>query len=204
MNDGDFTGLKQDRFRNSRFEYDSGPSTPPSGVMSRTLNTLGGAYEENRGRRNASERLHRRDDNPFVNGRLYKWNHRQGWDTFYDRAYDKERSRSYGGGQLDHDGAHVGKGPRGYKRSDEDVYHDVCQMLTLTDVDASDIEVSVKDGCVFLNGTVESRGAKKMAELAIENISGVLDVQNLLTFQKPEQTTPQTPQGTREKLENRH
>lgn len=51
------------------------------------------------------------------------------------------------------------------------------------DIDAREIEVSVKEGVVYLNGTVPDRESKKLAELDIENISGVIDVQNLLNFE---------------------
>jgi osmotically-inducible protein OsmY len=52
------------------------------------------------------------------------------------------------------------------------------------DVDASGIEVTVKEGIVYLNGSVDGRQMKRMAELEIENISGVTDVQNLLAISK--------------------
>ncbi|HXH76250.1 MAG TPA: BON domain-containing protein [Bacteriovoracaceae bacterium] len=64
-------------------------------------------------------------------------------------------------------------------------------MLTLSpDVDAGDIKVTVKEGVVTLNGTVESRQAKRMAELEIENISGVMDVQNYLAFERSSPPVP--------------
>jgi osmotically-inducible protein OsmY len=126
INDGDISGLKQDKFRNSRFEYDN--------------------------RENDSYRL----------GGV---------------------SRRHGGSQLDHEGSHFGKGPKGYKRSDDSIYEDVCYDLTVSpDVDASDIQVTVKDGIVFLTGQIQDRKEKKMAEYEIENVSGVIDVQNQLTI----------------------
>lgn len=171
------------RNRNRNQDFDERRVETPGGVTSKDINTLGGPFEENRGRRNASERMERRDDNPFVTGRLYNWNHRKGWNKVIDRSFSKKAGRNHGGSQLDHDGSHFGKGPRGYKRSDDDIYDDVCTMLTLSaEVDASGIEVSVKAGCVYLRGTVNSRQIKRMAEFTIENVSGVLDVQNLLTF----------------------
>lgn len=181
-NDGDLTGLKQDRFRNSRFEYDANEEPQRfEGVSRRTLNTIGGAWEENRGRRNASEERSRWDSSPFENGKEYNWSHRQGWDQYY-RGRDRG-NRNYGGAQLDHEGSHFGKGPRGYQRSDTSIFEDVCDALSLSpDVDASDIDVDVKSGVVYLKGTVTDRTSKRMAELEIENISGVTDVQNFLTI----------------------
>ncbi len=78
---------------------------------------------------------------------------------------------------------HSGRGPKGYKRMDENIYEDVCEVLSASrDIDASNIEVEVKDGCVYLRGSVDDRQTKRLAEEAIEYISGVQDVQNLLTF----------------------
>jgi len=87
INDGARTGLKQDRYRNSRFEVEEPEwknTRAPGGVTRKTLNTLGGPFDENRGRRNASDRSSRREDNPFENGKLRNWNHREGWDRFFD------------------------------------------------------------------------------------------------------------------------
>ncbi len=109
------------------------------------------------------------------------WRNRQGWDKYYD-SYDRG-DRSHGGSLIGHDTGHQGKGPRGYKRSDQSIYEDVCDMLLKSpDVDASEIEVSVKEGVIYLYGSTSDRRSKKMAELEIENISGVLDVQNFLTI----------------------
>jgi osmotically-inducible protein OsmY len=186
VNDGDRTGLKLDRFRNSRFEYDEDDNRNDyRGVSYSSPNTLGGSFDENRGRRSGDTRRSQWSGSPFENQREYNWNKRQGWDRYYDQSYDRG-NRNHGGAQIGHDlGGHRGRGPRGYKRADDSIYHDVCDTLTMSpDVDASDIEVSVKDGVVFLNGTVSDRGMKKNAELDIENISGVIDVQNLLNFRE--------------------
>lgn len=78
-----------------------------------------------------------------------------------------------------HNMIHFGKGPKGWKRSDERIRDDACEILYKShDVDASDVEVDVKDGCIYLKGTVESRQAKKLAEEAVENILGTKDVFN--------------------------
>lgn len=186
VNDGDRTGIKQDKFRNSRFEYDRSQENPRANeVSSASNNTLGGPYDENRGRRNAEDMRGRWDNSPFENGRVYNWNHRQGWDQFYYRD-NNHGSRNHGGALLDHDISQRGKGPRGYQRADESIYEDVCIALERSrDVDASEIEISVKDGCVYLNGTIDNRQSKRMAEIEIENISGVRDVQNMLTLRSP-------------------
>jgi osmotically-inducible protein OsmY len=78
-----------------------------------------------------------------------------------------------------------GLGPQGYKRSDERINEDVCERLT-EDVwlDASRVEVLVSGGEVTLSGTVESREAKHRAERIVEDVSGVIHVQNNLRLEK--------------------
>lgn len=74
-----------------------------------------------------------------------------------------------------------GRGPRGYRRSDDRIREDVCDVLTDdANVDATEIEVVVKDGEVMLTGSVNSRDQKRRAEAIAERVSGVRDVQNSL------------------------
>jgi osmotically-inducible protein OsmY len=57
----------------------------------------------------------------------------------------------------------------------------VCEALTdHDDVDATDIEVTVKNGEVALTGVVEDRYMKRLAEECVERVSGVRDVHNQL------------------------
>ncbi len=78
-------------------------------------------------------------------------------------------------------GAFSGKGPKNYVRSDERIHEDVCEHLTHHPyVDASDIEVAVKDGEVTLSGTVDGRMVKRAAEEACDHVRGVKDIHNHL------------------------
>jgi hypothetical protein len=183
INDGAKTGLKQDRFRNSRFEYELTERPNQYGMSKKTINTLGGVFQENRGRRSSDQLdTDHWKNSPFENGELYNWNHRQGWDQYYDHSYERG-NRRHGGSLIGHDRGKQGLGPKGYKRKDKDIYEDVCDMLSLSpDVDASDIEVRVENGIVYLTGAVTDRRTKKLAELEIENISGIHDIQNQLKF----------------------
>lgn len=181
INDGDRTGIKMDRLRNSRFEIDQ---EPPQEELSdsRNFNTISGPYSENRGRRSAEGTSSNWESSPFEDGRVSSWSRRQGWDKYYDRSYDRG-AKKHGGNLIGHDLGHKGKGPKGYKRSDESIYEDVCDMLSKSsDVDAREIEVRVKEGHVYLDGSVQDRRMKKMAEFEIENISGVFDVHNALNI----------------------
>ena len=75
-----------------------------------------------------------------------------------------------------------GRGPKGYRRSDERIREDVCETLERdAHIDASEIEVSVRDRVVTLSGKIESRFAKRHAEDLIENLPGVHDIQNDLS-----------------------
>jgi hypothetical protein len=78
-------------------------------------------------------------------------------------------------------GAFTGKGPKNYVRSDERIREDVCEHLSYHPyVDASDIEVIVRDGEVTLSGTVDARMAKRAAEECVDQVRGVKDIHNHL------------------------
>lgn len=72
-----------------------------------------------------------------------------------------------------------GKGPKGYRRSDERVLEELNDRFTDDhELDASSIEVTVKNGEVTLSGTVQKRQDKRRAEDIAESISGVNNVEN--------------------------
>lgn len=105
---------------------------------------------------------------------------------FFDRAGDeiaswfgdKDAARRR---EQDERENHRGRGPASYTRSDERIREDANDHLTHDwGVDASEVTVSVKDGELTLDGTVDSRQAKRRAEDCVENISGVKHVQNNL------------------------
>ncbi len=74
-----------------------------------------------------------------------------------------------------------GKGPRGYKRSDERILEQIHERLTEDHhLDASDIEVRVEGGETTLSGAVNDLYAKHRAEQLIEHLTGVSHVQNNL------------------------
>jgi osmotically-inducible protein OsmY len=78
-------------------------------------------------------------------------------------------------------GPHVGRGPRGYQRSDERIHEEVCERMSeCGDLDASDIEVRVSGAEVTLTGVVRERPDKRLAEDLAEQVSGVREVHNQL------------------------
>ena len=83
--------------------------------------------------------------------------------------------------RMDHRDDHRGRGPENYTRSNERLLEDACECLTRDSlVDASKIKVECADNEVTLNGTVDSRSAKRRAEDIVHDISGVKHVQNNL------------------------
>jgi hypothetical protein len=119
---------------------------------------------EERGRRSEGGGRHRHD--------------RGFWDRTADRVQsmfgdDEAKARLRGD--------HAGRGPRGYKRSDDRIREDVSDRLSDDSwLDATDIEVMVSETEVTLSGTVADRDAKRRAESLAESVSGVSHVQNNL------------------------
>lgn len=101
---------------------------------------------------------------------------------FLDRASDEVASW-FGDEDAAHrrEMDHSGRGPANYTRSDERIREDANDNLTRDRrVDASNITVSVSEGEITLDGTVDSRHAKRRAEDVVDHISGVRHVQNNL------------------------
>ncbi|HWF88569.1 MAG TPA: BON domain-containing protein [Pyrinomonadaceae bacterium] len=111
---------------------------------------------------------------------------REGGRGWWDRASDAvaswfgdeeaERRR-----RMDQQREHRGRGPKGYRRSDERIKEDVNDRLSDDYyLDASDIEVQVSNTEVTLTGTVNNRNDKRRAEDLAESVSGVTNVENRL------------------------
>ena len=98
------------------------------------------------------------------------------------RPYSYGQGGGYGAsGSYESPGRYAGLGPKGYQRSDERLREDACERLTADpDVDATELEVSVQNGEVTLEGTVRTRTMKRSAEDCVEAISGVQQVHNRL------------------------
>jgi osmotically-inducible protein OsmY len=104
--------------------------------------------------------------------------------NFWDRTRDEVASWFGDRGAEQRrraDGEHRGRGPKGYRRSDARISEDVHDRLTEDSwLDASDVEVHVRDGEVTLSGRVRPRDDKRRAEDLAERVSGVTHVQNNL------------------------
>ena len=78
-------------------------------------------------------------------------------------------------------GEHYGKGPKNWRRTDENIREEVCEALARDRrVDASDIDISVEDGLVLLTGWVNGREEKRQAEDCLEDVLGIHDIRNEL------------------------
>lgn len=144
-------------------------------------------FDRHRDERQAEGRLEPRSSD-YPHGRGYGHDYMRGGEALGGYGYAEREGYTMRRGETDVTReSHAGKGPRNFRRGDERIMEDVCEMLTRdADVDASDIEVSVKDGEVTLSGTVPDRRMKRRAEDVAERAAGVRDVHNRLTLASAE------------------
>lgn len=117
-------------------------------------------------------------------------------ETYYKMGDRYKNNDFYGHRKRNYDvpeGPHRGKGPKNYTRSIERIKEDASDRLADdTLIDASNIEIIVKDGELILSGTVDTRFEKRRAENLVENVSGVKNVQNNLRVKGNRETVPHT------------
>ena len=114
------------------------------------------------------------------------------------QAYQDQNYLGQGGYSQSHRGqehgsyqgqSYRGRGPKNYTRSDERIREDLSEKLSNHHyIDASDVNVEVKNGVVTLSGTVEQRHLKHEIEDMAEHCSGVKDVENRLTVSQRNQS----------------
>jgi len=86
----------------------------------------------------------------------------------------------------------MGRGPKGYQRSDDRIREDICERLMTSPYDASDVEVTVLQGEVTLTGTVRMRADKWGIEDVADSVLGVQDVHNQIRLNRSEAQPPST------------
>ncbi|MXO75269.1 BON domain-containing protein [Altererythrobacter aerius] len=189
-------GAQHDRFAQGAYG-DSHRSSFGSSQRDRGMGWSGGGYGgayDDRSRASSAYGLqgdsgygatYGRADNRSVHGRSGSWD-----DSGHDRGFFERASDEVASWFGDEDAArrrkqdHRGNGPANYNRSDERVLEDACDRLTEDwTLDARNIQVTVHEGEVTLDGTVDSRQAKRRAEDLVEDLSGVKHVQNNLRVQ---------------------
>ena len=102
----------------------------------------------------------------------------QGGQQSWGQSQHQSSSGSHDPAQ---EGPFTGRGPRGYRRSDERIREDVCELLTRHgEIDASSMEVDVRQGTVILRGMADSGRTRRLTEELVEGVAGVNDVENQL------------------------
>jgi hypothetical protein len=74
----------------------------------------------------------------------------------------------------------LGRGPKGYRRSDDRIKEEVCERIARAGIDADEVEVKVEKAEVTLTGTVNTRDEKRWLEDLAEDVYGVDEVHNQL------------------------
>jgi osmotically-inducible protein OsmY len=74
--------------------------------------------------------------------------------------------------------------PKGYTRSDERIREDICETLSRSGTDVSDVSVEVSGGKVVLEGTVIDRYAKHEIEDHAADCLGVSEVDNRIRVRR--------------------
>jgi osmotically-inducible protein OsmY len=126
------------------------------------------------------------------------------WDTSASEFERFGTRQPFGSGAAE---THIGKGPKGYRRSDERIQEELSDRLTADpQIDASEISVTVRQGEVTLEGSVSERSMKRAAEDLAEDVHGVQEVHNRLRVEQQRSTAESTtasrvggshPSGTR-------
>lgn len=98
-------------------------------------------------------------------------------------------AQDYPGGAYDTllELSHRGRGPKGYRPSDERLKEIICERLTDDPfIDASNITVDVNSGEVTLQGAVLVRQQKYAIEDLVAEVSGVTEIHNQVSVSSPE------------------
>lgn len=125
----------------------------------------------------------------FSGGGYSSQNPSQQWGSSMNGA--DRNDRSYGGrDSRSSETSFSGRGPKGFKRSDERIKEEVCEMLTRDhSINAEDIDVEVSEGEVTLTGSVPDRRMKHLAEDCVERALGVKDVINNIRVKRESSTS---------------
>lgn len=99
----------------------------------------------------------------------------------YARGYSRDHTPGWADDAGYRGDGYRGHGPRRAQPQDEDLLDTLCERLSGDpDIDASEIDVTVREGIVALSGTVPSRQARRDAEAIAESLRGVREVENHL------------------------
>jgi hypothetical protein len=141
-----------------------------------------GQWQRERGRqdRGPYERAHYEEGQ---HGGRFRFERPQRHQESFDGGQPRQSGQSDWRGDSDRGmrGPFVGRGPRGYQRSDERILEEVCELLTHHgEIDASQMDVDVRNGEIYLRGMVDSGYTRRLTEEVVEEVPGVRDVRNEL------------------------
>lgn len=184
---------RDERRRDGGYDERGGSRSFGGGQDPGTRRQAGGEYERDdfdqvdRGESGQQERFGGRS--PYAGGFAEDQDDgRRGRESRGDFAGQQQGSRGRGWTYTEVwliAGPHTGRGPKGYRRSDERLQEEVSSRLEHHgEVDASEIEVKVEDGTVTLEGKVDDRRTKRLAEECAESVPGVRDVMNCLKIER--------------------
>jgi osmotically-inducible protein OsmY len=130
----------------------------------------------------------------FSQGQGYNSNSSSSYGSHYGQGnYNQGQSRWGSESSFE---SKAGKGPKGYKRSDERIREEISDLLTSHhEVDPSEVEIKVSNCEVTLTGTVSSRHEKRLIEDLASQISGVSDVTNQLRVQQSHDSSRSSSDG---------
>lgn len=107
---------------------------------------------------------------------------RKGWDYDQNRGY----GQVYGNATVAQKPSRNfrGKGPRNYQRSDERILEDIYDRISgAWSLDASEVEIEVRNGVVQMSGRVADRSVRHRLEDIAEGILGVMSIENRISIQ---------------------
>jgi hypothetical protein len=106
-------------------------------------------------------------------------------ERYREREWESGRGRR--GGLL---ARLFGRGPKGYKRSDERIKEDICEQLWRSEsIDSSEVTIAVKEGEVILSGTVPERWMRHEIENIADDSMGVQNIDNNIRIQRQTEET---------------
>lgn len=77
------------------------------------------------------------------------------------------------------------RAPKGSKRSHERIREDICEeLMHASDLDASGVEVAVREGVVVLAGTVPERSMKVRIEQIADRCAGGVEISNQIRVEQ--------------------
>lgn len=96
----------------------------------------------------------------------------------YDMGSGRQTSPNWGRSDMQR------RMPKNYQRTDERIHEDVCEQLSRSGLDVSEVSVNVSGGHVTLEGTVPARHIKHAIENCVDDCSGVQDIDNRIRVQR--------------------